>query len=121
MAPGVKNMDQPQPVPSKRKTALALLAWALLPLSIFSVIMWQFCEWEWPLKRDPIEFNPFIQSDFRAAEREAEELLKNDPTLIKLCSRGRQNIYWQSKQAILGNKYGITWRTPAEMNPGKFH
>jgi hypothetical protein len=118
-------MSQLQPIPSILKTTLTLLAWSLLPLSIPSVIVLQHFD-GWPSYRngiwyDPIELNPFIKSDLRAAEQETGELLKNDPVVCRLCSLGRQRCYWLTKQAILRDKYGIKWRTPAEMNPGKFN
>lgn len=65
-------------------------------------------------KRDPIEYDPKFRWMVDAAEKEAE---------AELVARGQPRIYgychalWVVKKRILKEKYGITWRTPAEMNP----
>lgn len=66
------------------------------------------------LRRDPIERDPKIRRLVREAEKEAE---------TELAARGQPKIYgycrslWTVQKRILKEKYGIKWRTPAEMNP----
>jgi hypothetical protein len=119
-------MSQLQPAPSKRKVSLAILVWGMIPLSGVAVMAAQHYDGWSPYRDgiwyDPIELNPFIQSDLHAADQEAWNLTKEQEVGEGkfICSRGMQRHYWLTKQAILRDKYGIKWRTPAEMNPGEF-
>jgi len=63
-------------------------------------------------KFDPQESNPSLRSAFSAADQEAERAVGNVP---------RDSIFifhfWNEKKRILMKEYGISWRTPAEINP----
>lgn len=62
---------------------------------------------------DPIEDDPAVQPFLQAAEKEAksaEELQGSRP-------KGWTHGFWRVKKRILKEKYGIDWRTPAELNP----
>jgi hypothetical protein len=65
-------------------------------------------------RHDPIEDNPALRPTLDMAGLEAEQ---------ELAARGVTpgfgycNTYWPTKKRILKEKYGIDWRTPAEMNP----
>ena len=65
---------------------------------------------------DPIEDHPATKRLIAKAEREAEaELLREGtvgPGQIGYC-----HALWEVQQRILRERHGITWRTPAEMNP----
>ncbi len=63
---------------------------------------------------DPQERDPKKRKLIKAAETEAEYSMEQDGT-IRL--DGACHILWGRQQAILREKYGIRWRTPAEMNP----
>jgi hypothetical protein len=64
------------------------------------------------LLQDPIEMDPrTIPLLLRAAlETEAE---------LEGCERGTGfcHLYWQTKKRILQERYGVSWKSPAEMNP----
>lgn len=64
-------------------------------------------------KRDPIEFDLRIDWMIREAEREAEAEVK---ALGDLPRWGVCHMLWARQKRILKDKYGIKWRTPAEMN-----
>ncbi len=66
------------------------------------------------MRRDPQEKDPQKKKLIQAAETEAEFTMTQDGT-IKF--EGSCHILWGRQQAILREKYGISWRTPAEMNP----
>lgn len=61
---------------------------------------------------DHQERDPRLRGMFAAADAEAERAVANVP-------RNRQFIlrFWAAKKKILENKYGISWKTPAEINP----
>jgi hypothetical protein len=70
-------------------------------------------------KTDPIENRPWLWAKFRAAEREAEANLAETKREFD-ADRSRPgwgHVLNNEKQRILREKYGIKWRTPAEMNP----
>ena len=62
---------------------------------------------------DPIEDDPNVKPLLRAAEKEA----KSAEELQGPRRFGWVHGYWSVKKRILKEKYGIDWRTPAEMNP----
>jgi heterodisulfide reductase subunit B len=66
------------------------------------------------LRHDPIEDDPKIMRKIRAAEKQAEAELKAEGILPTL---GYCHLLWERTQRILKKKYGIKWKTPAEMNP----
>jgi hypothetical protein len=60
-------------------------------------------------------------SEFTAAERfadqEATEYLMSLGIPDEGLPLGNVHLYWTAKQQILQKKFGIKWRTPADMNP----
>ena len=66
------------------------------------------------MKYDPQERDPKKRALIKAAETEAEYSMEQDRT-IEL--EGSCHILWERQQDILREKYGIKWRTPADMNP----
>jgi len=66
------------------------------------------------LKRDPQEYDAEKKELIKAARAEAEFSMKQDGT-INL--EGSCHILWERQQKILIEKYGVVWRSPAEMNP----
>jgi hypothetical protein len=66
------------------------------------------------MKTDPQERDPKKKKLIKAAEAEAEYSMEQDGT-IEL--GGACHILWGRQQDILKEKYGINWRTPADMNP----
>jgi hypothetical protein len=66
------------------------------------------------IAHDPIEKDPRYKSVFANIDAEVNEVLKDHPL------RGRMGFcytIWATKKEILKQKYGIPWKTPAEMNP----
>lgn len=66
------------------------------------------------IAHDPIEKDPRYRSVFANIDAEVDTILKDHPM------RGRMgfcHIIWDTKKEILKEKYGIPWKTPAEMNP----
>ena len=61
---------------------------------------------------DPIESTKPYKKVKNKVDREVKRIMRNDPT-----QRGRQYTMWYHKKRILKEKYGISWRSPAEMNP----
>lgn len=61
---------------------------------------------------DPIEEDPQYAESFAAAEALAEQELYE-----RANTRGFCHIYWQTKQRILKDQFGIMWFSPSEMNP----
>lgn len=66
------------------------------------------------MKRDPIERDPKIAWMVREAEKEAEAEVA---ALGDLPRWGVCHMIWPRQKRILKEKYGVKWRTPAEMNP----
>lgn len=64
------------------------------------------------LKHDPIEDTP----EFQAIKDEVER--KVVARVGKPSGMGYCHKYWYAKAQILREEYGITWRSPAIMNPG---
>ncbi len=66
------------------------------------------------IEHDPIEDDPKLGPIVEKARREAvSEELANQSERLGFC-----HIVWATQKRILKNKYGIDWKTPAEMNPG---
>jgi hypothetical protein len=64
-------------------------------------------------KRDPIEDTPEFKEIVSEIDAQAhEEALGSGPI-----SHGFCRIFWRAKQRILKTKYGIDWKSPADMNP----
>lgn len=64
------------------------------------------------VQHDPIEDDPTYKAILEAAERETEQELADVPKGWGFCHR-----FWWTKQRILKEKYELSWKTPAEMNP----
>ena len=66
------------------------------------------------IEHDPIEDDPKLGPIVEKARREAvSEEIGNQPERLGFC-----HIVWATQKRILKDKYGIDWKTPAEMNPG---
>ena len=63
-------------------------------------------------RHDPIEDDPRFQNVLARADREAEEALAKEPRELGFC-----RIFWATKKRILRERFGIDWKSPAEMNP----
>jgi hypothetical protein len=66
------------------------------------------------LRYDPLEDEPKARPVLDRAGLEAEQELAAQGITPEF---GYCHSYWPVKKRILMEKYGITWRTPAEMNP----
>lgn len=64
------------------------------------------------MKYDPIEDDPQAGPSVQQADREARDALKDVPRELGWC-----HGFWATKKRLLKDRYGIDWRTPAEMNP----
>lgn len=63
---------------------------------------------------DPVEDDPRYAEVFRKIDAEVQEALANHP---QRGSMGFVHLVWETKKRILLQKYGIDWKTPAELNP----
>jgi hypothetical protein len=63
-------------------------------------------------KRDPIEDALKFKEILAQADEAAEEELEDEPHGLGFC-----HVFWATKKRILKTKYGIDWKSPAEMNP----
>lgn len=70
------------------------------------------------LKRDPIENDPTLAAAFADADALANASIERKHADRDIVVRGLQYDIDLIKQRILKGKYGIDWRTTAEMNPG---
>jgi hypothetical protein len=61
---------------------------------------------------DSQESYPRLKSAFDTADRKAERAVGNVPRDAEFITR-----FWDAKRRILSREFGITWRTPAELNP----
>ncbi len=66
------------------------------------------------MKHDPQEKDSKKKKLINGAETEAEYSMEQDGT-IKL--DGACHILWGRQKDILSEKYGMKWRSPADMNP----
>ncbi len=62
---------------------------------------------------DPIEDDPAVAPIVRKVDR-----MVRRRHILRRKGMGYCHAYWAEKKRILRRKYGIEWRTPAEMNPG---
>ena len=62
-------------------------------------------------KRDPIENDPKYKEIIRQVDEEVKAEL-GDPGLIGYC-----HLAWSLKKKILLERYGISWKSPADLNP----
>ena len=63
-------------------------------------------------KFDPQESDPKLRATFAAADAAAERRVGNVKRDDRFVFR-----FWSEKKSILRQKYGIEWKTPAELNP----
>ena len=61
--------------------------------------------------KDPIEETDEYKTRAQELEEELSELMKNHSRF------GSCHFYWANKKRILKEKYGIEWKSPAELNP----
>ncbi len=66
-------------------------------------------------EHDPIEDDPILGPLVEEARLEAEAQLNADGRLGQF---GSCHGLWGLQKDILLKKYGIRWRSPADMNPG---
>ena len=64
------------------------------------------------LKRDPVEWTARWEEVIDQAEQIVAEQLAGEPMVMGYCFG-----YWSAKAAVLADKFGIEWRSPAAMNP----
>ena len=67
---------------------------------------------EFKMRLDAIELAPEHSEVFAAIDDEVEEELKDHPRGL-----GFVHLFWATKERILKEKYGISWRSPGELNP----
>lgn len=65
---------------------------------------------------DPQELDPKYHEIFESVNLELEKQFHNVKKYMGFCY-----FYWEEKKAILWKKYGIVWKTPAEMNPNTLY
>jgi hypothetical protein len=70
----------------------------------------------WVEKHDPIEDDPKIRPILEAVDLEIKRIIATDPPEVRH-QLGYCHGVWGLKKSILRDRYGINWRTPAEMNP----
>jgi len=66
------------------------------------------------LRRDPVEDDPRYRSIFARIDAEVDALLADHP---QRGAEGFCHVRWRAKQRLLSEKYGVTWRSPDELNP----
>ena len=64
------------------------------------------------MKHDPKEDDPKLRTAFAEAEAYAEQRMAKEPHRF-----GEVHECWRHKKEFLLQKYGIHWKTPADMNP----
>lgn len=62
--------------------------------------------------KDPKEENPDYKHIFEAVDKYLDEKFKYVKKDLGFC-----HYYWGEKKDRLWKKYGMDWKTPAEMNP----
>jgi hypothetical protein len=66
------------------------------------------------LAHDPVEDDPRHAEVFARIDGEVDALLADHP---QRGAEGFCHVRWSAKQRLLKERYGIDWRSPAEMNP----
>jgi hypothetical protein len=100
-------------------TLLALLILGILiPVAAEAIAIWPIAQEDDPnvRKHDPIEDDPKLKAIFEAVDLEVNESVERDPPEVRH-KLGYCHGVWALKKRILWERYGIRWRTPAEMNP----
>lgn len=62
---------------------------------------------------DPVELTPEYLAIRDELEAEIDKRLEGVPRGLGFC-----HIYWHTKKTVLKEKYGIDWKSPAELNRG---
>lgn len=70
------------------------------------------------MRLDPKERNPKYSDIIKQADKEAQQELLNKFGSGIAQKEGYCHMLWDTQQRILEEKYGIEWKSPAEMNPG---
>ena len=65
------------------------------------------------LNHDKLDDDPAFRDRIKVAEKEAEAAVKH----VKKGQRGYCHAFWSAKQRVLREKYGISWQSPADLNP----
>lgn len=65
-------------------------------------------------RHDAVELDPRYKEIFSLIDDEVNQTLKNNKYRGSL---GFIHIFWHTKEQILLRKYGIKWRSPADLNP----
>lgn len=65
------------------------------------------------LLADPVEYTWEFEEIAEDLQAELDEMLADVPRGMGFCFR-----YWDAKERLLKEKYGIRWRSPGRMNPG---
>ena len=66
------------------------------------------------LSHDPVESDPRHAEVFARIDGEVDALLADHP---QRGAEGFCHVWWKTKKRLLEERYGIDWRSPAEMNP----
>lgn len=82
----------------------------LLTTRMIEAIKTQGCQ----LSYDPIEYDPKFSKVIEAAQKEAVAAVESRGNVRVL---GRCQYIWWEQERILEEKHGITWFSPAQMNP----
>ena len=64
------------------------------------------------LKHDPVEWSVDYERVVDDVNKKIDSLLKGHPRGMGFCF-----AYWHAKALVLRDDYGITWRSPSQMNP----
>ena len=67
---------------------------------------------EFSMRRDAIELEPDHSDVFATIDDEVEKELEGHPRGL-----GFIHLFWATKEQILKEKYGISWRSPEDLNP----
>ncbi len=70
------------------------------------------------LLKDPIESDPRYAEILAEAEAEAEAEAQRELRQMGIDGLGACHYRWGVKKRFLKKKYGIDWKSPAELNPG---
>ena len=70
---------------------------------------------------DPIEDNPNVKTIFETikveAEAQARQLQNQKSASVSTSNRGFCHLQWAIVKRLLLERHGISWRSPAELNP----
>jgi hypothetical protein len=119
-------VEQGQPS-NRLLTILARRRWLWLSLLVLANLVgggvwWHIREASRPVsdleRHDPIEDDARARPILEQAGLDAEQELAARGIKPHL---GYCHVFWHTKKRILKEKFGIDWRTPAEMNPHVYY